>query len=351
MVVEDQPLNQELIREILERAGMEVECAGNGREAVSAMADHGESLDVILMDLQMPVMDGYDATRLIREREGMTGRTPIIAMTAHGLEDELESCWKAGMDGHLAKPVNVEELFHSLLRWVPLTPRAGVLSAAEATPHADEELPESLPGLDLADGLDRLLGNTDLYRRLIIDFCRERRGITQEMKEVLATGELQRLRAMAHALAGVAGNLAITGVCVTATDLEAACSRGETNVAENLLRTLEGRLAEVTSSAGFLEKKRAWGTGVTSKASPYPAIMSLLQELSTLAAEHNLRSLKMVGRLVKLLAGTGYAPVAARLAESLECLDFGAAYRHLETLISLLEGQKKAEAEVETTQP
>ena len=322
LVVEDQPLNQELMREILERAGMQVSCADNGQEAVFAVTEQGKTFDIILMDLQMPVMDGYKATRRIREQE-RTLQPPIIALTAHALKEEQELCRQAGMNGHLAKPVNVEELFHSLFHWLFTTQLTG-----EPPPPSSPclKLPDHLPGLNLAEGLSRLRCNVELYRRLIIGFCRDRRNVASEIREALTAGDLKRSHALVHALTGVAGNLAITGVYDVARDLGALCSQGDSEGALELLPTLEMKLAEIISSAALLEEQSLpVDASVVSRKCDAGGATALLHELGILAADHNLKSLKTVALLQELLTGSEYAPAAASIEERLERLDFDAA--------------------------
>ncbi len=338
LVVEDQPLNQELLREILERAGIRVECADNGREAVTAAADHGETLNIILMDLQMPFMDGYEATRLIRELGGTAGRLPIIAMTAHALQDEQERCRKAGMNGHLAKPINVEQLFQNLFRWVTPSPGSEEPPMIDSPSHSSSgELPEHLPGINVTEGLTRLRGNTDLYRRLLTDFCRERQGIAGEIRQALTEQELHQARVLTHALAGVAGNLAITGVYDVALAIDAACSQEDTLAAMELLPGLESSMAEVVCSSMFMEKQNSPPPFPLCGKCDFQVVTTLLHELGSMAVEHNLKSLKKADRLVELLAGTDFTAPANCLAETLNHLDFGAACRQIEALTLLVE--------------
>jgi len=334
LLVEDQLLNQELMREILERIGLHVECADNGRDAVAVVAHHGAAFDVILMDLQMPVMDGYEATRRIREQGG---DLPIIAMTAHAMKEEQERCRQAGMSDHLTKPVNMSALFHCLLRWIQPIPRP------EAPPEdllpekkaPCRELPDILPGIDLPEGLARLRGNADLYRHLIIDFCRNRRDIATEIREALAAGDSERSHDLAHALSGVTGNLAMTGVSDVAHELKDVCARGDIKASLELLSILERRMAEVISSGALLEDHPTTAAPPTHTYDSR-AVTALLRELGDLVAERNLKSLKKVDQLVKLLAETEYAPYAIRLAHAVERLDFDAASCRVDEMIACL---------------
>ena len=121
LMVEDQLINQLVLREILEHAGMHVTVANNGREAVTVMTCESGRFDLVLMDLQMPELDGYEATRIIR-REWSADQLPIIAVTAHALQEDRHHCLQAGMNDHLAKPVDQDQLYVCMLKWLKCAP-------------------------------------------------------------------------------------------------------------------------------------------------------------------------------------------------------------------------------------
>ena len=129
LLAEDNPVNQKVARKLLERLGCTVEVAGDGRKAVDLTAE--STFDVVLMDVQMPVMDGFEATKAIREREGDAGRVPIIAMTAHAMDGDRERCLGRGMDDYLSKPVNLEEMGETLRRWSTAPESADAWARAE----------------------------------------------------------------------------------------------------------------------------------------------------------------------------------------------------------------------------
>jgi CheY-like chemotaxis protein len=289
------------------------------------------------MDLQMPVMDGYEATRLIREKWS-SADLPIIAKTAHALADERKKCLQAGMNGHITKPVDAAELYRTLLKWIRPKQRAG--APPEASPSREEkqeELPAVIPGLTVAEGLARICGNVGLYRRLVIGFGRDGVEMDREIRAALAGNDLVRAGNLAHTLRGVAGNLAATGLHEAAHDLEMACSRGQAEEALQLLPVLESRLAEVIAAAELLAGQAPQLEGTrTDREIDAHAVSSLLDELGRLSAHHNLTALKRIDSLVKLLEGTEYAPVAARLADTIYRMDFDSATRQLEALTMLL---------------
>jgi CheY-like chemotaxis protein len=169
LIVEDNEINQQVAREILEGAGLNVALANDGQEAVNAVKEN--NYDAVLMDIQMPVIDGYTATREIRKDERFK-ELPIIAMTAHAMAGDEDKSLQAGMNGHVTKPIDPDQLFSALQKWIkPSDKRAQVQQPevidkdpveVEAIPE-EEQLPESLPGFDLTDGLKRLQGETKSF--------------------------------------------------------------------------------------------------------------------------------------------------------------------------------------------
>ena len=232
LLVEDNEINQQVAKEILEGAGLNVTLANNGEEGVNAVKEN--EYDAVLMDIQMPVMDGYTATKAIRKWEGGMrnkgeAQIPIIAMTAHAMAGDEDKSLQAGMNGHVAKPIDPDQLFSTLQKWIkPSEKRAQVqqpeISAecpeeVQAIPD-EEQLPESLPGFDLSDGLKRLRGNKRLYRKLLLDFGAKYTQVAAEIRETLDAKDLKQAHSLIHNLKGLAGNLAATDLQAASVNLE-----------------------------------------------------------------------------------------------------------------------------------
>ena len=247
LLVEDNEINQQVAQEILEGAGLNVTLANNGREAVNAVKEN--NYDAVLMDVQMPVMDGYSATREIRNLKSAIRNIPIIAMTAHAMAGDEDKSLQAGMNGHVTKPIDPDRLFTTLQKWIkPVADRTPVQKPPlhdDAPAEADrpepvaDDLPESLPGFDLAPGLARLMGNKRLYRKLLLDFGANYGGVATEIREALAANDFNRVHSLVHNLKGLAGNLA-------ATDLQAAAAAME--------KLVKGQAAETTSDKELNQK-------------------------------------------------------------------------------------------------
>jgi ABC-type amino acid transport substrate-binding protein/DNA-binding response OmpR family regulator/HPt (histidine-containing phosphotransfer) domain-containing protein len=226
LLVEDNEINQQVAKEILEGAGLNVDLANDGQEAVNTVKEN--NYDVVLMDIQMPIMDGYTATREIRRDERFK-ELPIIAMTAHAMAGDEEKSLEAGMNGHVAKPIDPDKLFSTLQKWIkPSEKRVQVQQSDvpmeqpepdNAVP-AEGELPESLSGFDLADGLKRLQGNKKLYRKLLLKFTADYNTVANEIRQVLDAEDFDQAHSLVHNLKGLAGNLAATELQAAAMNLE-----------------------------------------------------------------------------------------------------------------------------------
>jgi PAS domain S-box-containing protein len=344
LLVEDNEINQQVAREILEGAGLKVSLAGNGQEAIDAIK--ANKYDAVLMDVQMPVMDGHTATRKIREWEQEirgqrtedrkqkaedrvqtsnlqppTSSLPIIAMTAHAMAGDEEKSLQAGMNGHVTKPIDPDQLFATL-------PGAAE-SFAETAPEA-EGLPKSLPGFDLEDGLKRLQWNEKLYRKLLLDFGAKYTGIADEIRQALDTKDFEQAHSLVHNLKGLAGNLA-------ATDLQTAAVEMEKRVRGGLKKGLSKQKLNQT----FVEMKKVLQAALTSvrvlghPAPEKPAKLSAaaLGEIPTELAKEavgRIRDAVEMGDVtrIKTIAedfksqSEAFAPIADRFIQMAEDFDF-----------------------------
>jgi two-component system sensor histidine kinase/response regulator len=196
-------------------------------EAVNAVK--AGNYDAVLMDVQMPVMDGYTATREIRNLKSEIRNVPVIAMTAHAMAGDEDKSLQAGMNGHVTKPIDPAQLFAALQKWIkPGEKRAQVqqpevdverLEADKAVPEEDE-LPGSLPGFDLAAGLKRLMGNKRLYRKLLVDFGTKYLKAAGDIRGALDTNDFEQAHGLVHNLKGLAGNLEAGDLRAAAANLE-----------------------------------------------------------------------------------------------------------------------------------
>jgi CheY-like chemotaxis protein len=236
LVVDDSEINQQIACELLQDASLFVDVANNGEEAV-AMVDKG-SYDCVLMDIQMPVMDGYTATERIRADQRFK-ELPILAMTANAMAEDRSRALDRGMNDHIPKPINPQELYRALLKWIaPGETAAGVsatsepeAASAEVGRLAVEEsplLPDSLPGIQIDQGLNRLNGNERLYIRLLRDLEATHGESANEIQQLLNRGSVDDAMKMAHKVRGIANNL-------SASEIGACAEKIETSLKENQL--------------------------------------------------------------------------------------------------------------------
>ena len=242
LLVEDNAINQELARTLLGDAGMAVTVVEDGQQAVDILAE--ETFDGVLMDCQMPVMDGYTATAILRRQQRLRD-LPIIAMTANAMVGDRERALAAGMNDQIAKPIKVNEMFATLARWIH-PPSSGLPGALPTTP-ADSLGP--LPGIDVSTWFNSGMGDIDLYRRLLGMFLQDQRDFPAPFTTALAAADMPTARRLAHNLKSLAGTLGAHAVEHAARDLEEACAAEEprhrlqallTDLAGHLLPVLDG---------------------------------------------------------------------------------------------------------------
>ena len=253
LLVEDNEINQQVAKEILEGAGLNVSLAGNGQEAIDAIQKN--EYDAVLMDVQMPVMDGYTATREIRNLKSEIRNVPIIAMTAHAMAGDADKSLAAGMSDHVTKPIDPGQLFGTLQKWIQPDKKRVHVEQPEVSGAAEvitqsapgaQGLPKSLPGFDLEDGLKRLQWNEKLYRKLLLDFSVKYGGTANEIRQALDAKDFEQAHSLIHNLKGLAGNLA-------AIDLQAAAVEMEKRVKGGLKKGLSKQKLNQT----FVELQKA----------------------------------------------------------------------------------------------
>jgi CheY-like chemotaxis protein/HPt (histidine-containing phosphotransfer) domain-containing protein len=224
LLVEDNSINQQLAQEILTSMGTAVCCADNGRQALTMLNE--QDFDLVLMDIQMPEMDGYEITRRIRA-EPRYREMPVIAMTAHAMVEEWEKCLDAGMNGHVAKPIDPEALFNTLKQWLKTEKRSPIVTGQTGTVDTDERLPEELPGIDMQWGLERIGGNRKLYRKLLTEFFLKHGNALKTIESLLAEGDKASVRRELHTLQGVAGNIGARALQKAAQAYESCLMQGK----------------------------------------------------------------------------------------------------------------------------
>jgi CheY-like chemotaxis protein len=382
LLVEDNEINQQVAREILAGAGLNVTVANNGQEAVDAVKQR--RYDAVLMDIQMPVMDGYQATRAIREwqlkadssklkvedsdltatgdqradlrdqasnLQPQTSSLPIIAMTAHAMAGDREKSLEAGMNDHVAKPIDPAELFSVLEKWIqPQTGRPDMV-ARDSLDAGDDEpaivsdhtpplsgisseadgLPESLPGFDLPAGLSRLQGNSKLYRKLLLDFGSSYRDASEEIQSALNSDDIKQVHSLVHNIKGLAGNLSASRLLAAATHMDGSVKKAladgdsspeqfDADFAE-----LKAALAEALSSCQALarpeDEKSATSDEEIPLALPLDLAHHLADHIQNAAEMGSISDLKQIARDLATESDS-YTPISEKITQMAENFDF-----------------------------
>ena len=216
LLVEDNEVNQQIACELLQNQGCKVAISNNGLQAVQRFKSRTETYDLIFMDIQMPEMDGFEATKKIRE---IDAEIPIIAMTARNMYDEKEKCYQVGMNDHIAKPIDPELLMEMVSKWAKNTSNKDYskISPDKSAESMEKSFPR-IYGIDTQKGIHRLSGNMELYEKLLYKFATEQIEIVEKIKNNLEDYEL--LQSQAHLLKGVAGNIGATQVYQLSGQLE-----------------------------------------------------------------------------------------------------------------------------------
>lgn len=221
LLAEDNEINQQIAIELLESVGITVTLASDGIEVLEKLATHGPAAyDAVLMDVQMPLLDGIEATRRVRD-DRRFARLPIIAMTAHALAEERERCLRVGMNDHLAKPIDPATLFQTLERWIPLR-RAPSLPRRKPAPTRETGALPEIAGLDQAAGLERTGHNRDLYLRMLRLFCDKEADCPRRIAGALTENDFDTAARLAHSVKGASGSIGMTQVFDAALALESA---------------------------------------------------------------------------------------------------------------------------------
>lgn len=256
LLVEDNDINRQVAAELLKTAGFTVTIAENGQQALDHIT--ASPFEAVLMDIQMPVMDGFTATRKIRALEPPVSKIPVIAMTAHVLKTEKEKCFDAGMNAFIAKPIDPRRLIQALVGHIPALeelpapePPEPVATGPDVNRADGLLLEKSLTGVDLADGMARVCGNRDRYVELLTSFAHRNRETGQEIETLILSGNFDLARTKAHTVKGMAGNLGITALYRAAENLEKAAA--ETDVPSGLIREFAAALDGILRQVDTLE--------------------------------------------------------------------------------------------------
>ncbi|MBF0502370.1 MAG: response regulator [Candidatus Riflebacteria bacterium] len=301
LLVEDNNLNQEIARELLESVGISVMTVENGLEAVETLLRETDpiSFDAILMDIQMPEMDGYEAANCIRQIPRYVD-TPIIAMTAHVMTEERNKVAAAGMNDHIAKPIVPQNLFQTLRHWT----RPGSIAAETASVlRKDPRINfPSIAGVNFREGLDRLSGNAEIYIKLLREFAKSSHKELDIIEQTLSNRELASARTLIHTMKGVSGNLSLSDMFQTAAALEKALREPDWRESSRLFEIFKLEFKRFSTTIEVLDIPHETGQGCSSdhvvKTQPSVQPLEFIEELKTLLREKDFQASQILSSLV-----------------------------------------------------
>ena len=333
LLVEDNDMNRELATELLVSAGMVVEVANNGQEALDILSAD-PAFDGVLMDCQMPIMDGYTATRHLRSQDAFK-KIPIIAMTANAMAGDKEKVILAGMNDHIAKPLRIDEMFATIERWIRPRMRVGKVQDVSAPAVAAISL-ESLPGIDTNAGIATAMGRPELYQRLLLKFLKENTNFEESFALALQDTDGTSPARHAHTLKGNAATIGAFDVQAAAAKLEAICLEraGYEGIASALHSTMSA-LRPVLAGLRVLEHSSAKSIESTSIHVVNAAELHAdLQKLEKLLEADNYDAAELILALEKRLSGSPVWSALVPVAQAIDNFDFEAGLLRLREYMS-----------------
>ncbi|MGN0933002.1 response regulator [Falsigemmobacter intermedius] len=332
LLVEDNEINREIATELLTDAGLLVDVAENGLLACRQIEREGDSYAAVLMDIQMPVMDGMDATRRIRETWSAE-KLPIIAMTAHAYAEERQRCLDVGMNDHIAKPVDPKVLVRTLAEYLRPRRSGGIAPTAQGQAAAAEEaLPDRLPPFNISRALERVNGKRPLLRRLILNFAESQGRAGDEIRSLIAQGAMADARRVSHTLKGLAGSLELPDLQTAAATLERALLDGESAQLHALISTMEEHLAPAVEAAASLRPKASPPAPVVESAAPAAPAPAPVPTVSAEELQAKVAQMREQIQRRSLGARMNFAGFAAALGLSPEAIEQHPVKRALDRL-------------------
>ncbi|MEP5837525.1 MAG: response regulator [Marinobacter sp.] len=316
LLVEDNDINQELALDLLTNNGIDTLVANDGQEALDILDK--TPVDGVLMDCQMPIMDGYTATRKLRE-DPRFEELPILAMTANAMAGDRDKVLSVGMNDHIAKPINVSDMFGTMAKWItPSQPSSEAVKSSRASVNIPE-----LDGIDVADGLSRVQGNSELYLRLLRKLKKSQSNFMPELDAALEHGDWALANRMAHTLKGLAGNLGALSLQQACAAVESQASREAVESAER--DALARELKRVLGGLSALDAIDAPADTAAAAAIDTDAVAGLLEMLAQQLGNSDPTALNTVNEQRALLSAGPLATLFTSLEAAVGDYDMDAA--------------------------
>ncbi|MCG8619608.1 MAG: response regulator, partial [Desulfobacterales bacterium] len=336
LLVEDNKINQQVASELLRDEGFFITIANNGREAVDILGD--TPFDVVLMDLQMPVMDGYTAARKIREDQRFDS-LPLVAMTADAMSGVRENVLDSGMNDYVTKPIDPKTLFKALVRWI--TPGNRELPGGYAPDQADgktgEEVLPDLPGIDVENGVARIGGKVDRYKKLIRKFSENQGETDQQIRAAIDQERMEDAIRLAHTLKGVSGNIGAMGLHDLSANVESVLKAGAADRLPNALDDMARALRETLETFSALEESGPEGRPEKTRELDAQALLPDFARLKQCLEDWDTEANTVLDDILAKAKGTPHEEGFKRVARHLSEYDNDKAIDELDTIFDLLE--------------
>ncbi|WP_187170495.1 PAS domain-containing hybrid sensor histidine kinase/response regulator [Salidesulfovibrio onnuriiensis] len=337
LLAEDNPINQQVAKEILESQGMAVDVVDTGSGTIQTLKE--KEYDALLLDIQMPGMDGFEVTKALRADKRFAD-LPIIAMTAHAMSGDREKCLAAGMNDYTPKPIEVKHLYETLARWLNPLDIDDEDFAAEPTPVETCEIAsDALPGIDCEAGLDLLSGNEELYAQLWEEFLERYASTAHDLQQYLRGGGSEKALRLVHSVKGASGNLAAKRLSTLAANLEFALRKGDVDKAHSQVPAFSDELHTVLTSAAKLvsrNKASGKGSGAPDDGLPRDELAPVLYELHHLVTEQSDGAGEAADELVLIAQGTSLEDAILILQDRVHKGDFELALESIDEIVEIL---------------
>ncbi|MEG3640374.1 response regulator [Magnetococcus sp. PR-3] len=332
LLVEDNHINQQVALEILSATGMQVEVCENGQQAVDLIAEGDpQRFHAILMDLQMPVMDGFAATHTIKQR-WPDQAPPIIAMTANAMTQDIERCHQIGMAAHIAKPIDVPQMLSTLEEHIPTLLNMGPQTTESHLGGAKHST------LDISEGITRLNNNLSLYKQLLVELSETYAQSGQQLEAHLQQQDFIAARSISHAIKGLAGNLSAKALHHAATKLEQACIQKNEPQCQLWLTTFQEAwpplLNAISELTGGTKTVPEPSTSTTHGVTLSTDLHEKLQQLKELLDNMDMAAEQLMVSLQPQLQEAGLEPLGQRWMEQISKLDYAEAAQGLSAVLS-----------------
>jgi signal transduction histidine kinase/DNA-binding response OmpR family regulator len=328
LLVDDNEINREIGIEILEQAGLYVTTANDGEKAIEKIAK--SEFDCILMDIQMPIMDGYTATRIIR-KDTQFNNLPIIAMTANAMEEDKKQATESGMNDHVAKPIDVKRLFDVLTKWINIPEERRIEKITDNTDEITESIiiPD-LDGINTEIGLNRVGGNTKLYLKILNKFRISQADAIERIETAFDAGDNETSKREAHTLKGLAGNIGAEALQQAAQAVENQIKEGNKTLAG--LNVLSELLVKIIESLRILEETKAIEVETATVNTDSEKVSNLLVKLKELLDDDDSDAGDVLEELLPLFKGNEEEKQLKRIADLVDDYEFDNALIELDSL-------------------